>query len=377
MNKRPIVFLWENFGPYHVDRVEAVIDRVGDSRKVVGFELVARSPEYDWDASSSPRFEKHTVRAYGEPLNAWRDFWALLGFTFRVGRGEYFLCHYDMPAIFLLAWWLRLSGSRAYTMFESKFDDRPRRVGIEFMKAVAFWPYAGVLYGGTRTRDYLRFLGLPETRLQPGYDTISVTRTRKLAAAEIAPAGVPYHQRKLVSVARLLPKKNLHTLLRSYALYRETDPAPRALHVLGSGPLEAELRALADTLGVTESVIFAGFVQSDAVARTLASALALLLPSIEEQFGLVVIEAQALGLPVIVSDNVGARDELVQSQVNGYVLEPANIEGIAAAMTDIATDERLWQQMSRRSQDFVALGDTPRFAEGVLALMATAEGGGR
>ena len=202
----------------------------------------------------------------------------------------------------------------------------------------------------------------------PGYDAVSVQRVRQLGGSVLAPGGKPHAERDFVAVARLVPKKNLQTLIRAYARYADGNPASRRLNILGDGPLEAELKALADSLGVADKIGFAGFVQTEEVAKTLSRSLALILPSVEEQFGLVVIEAMALGLPVIVSENVGARDELVRTGVNGFVIEPDNIEGMVDAMDRLAGDEMAWARMCSKSTEMVAAGDAPRFGRGVAQL---------
>ncbi|MFX5785125.1 glycosyltransferase, partial [Acinetobacter baumannii] len=85
--------------------------------------------------------------------------------------------------------------------------------------------------------------------------------------------------------ARLVPKKNLTMALEAYALYHRNAEQPRELHLCGSGPLEQQLVAQAAALGISESVCFRGWLQERDTCLTLATTLALLLPSVEEQFG--------------------------------------------------------------------------------------------
>ncbi|MEQ1900559.1 MAG: glycosyltransferase family 4 protein [Devosia sp.] len=368
MTGRPLVFVWENFGPYHVDRTEAVARANGGARPVVGLELRERSVDYSWDSASSALFKKITLSKAGERLGLLSKLGRLMSAARVAGRGDYFLCHYHYAEMFLFAIWLRLTGSRAFAMFESKFDDRPRRLWQEVIKSWLFMPYNGALYGSPRSREYLRFLGFHDRRLASGYDAVSVERIRLSSGSEIAPGGVAFSERDFVSVARLVEKKNLRVLIHAYAQYAAAVVDPRGLKLLGDGPLEAELKDLAVHLGVADKVTFRGFVQTAEVAHVLSNSLALLLPSIEEQFGLVVIEAMALGLPVVVSDNVGARDELVRSQVNGFVVEPDNVEGLARAMVALSGDEGRWAGMCRNSTELVSAGDVARFAEGVARL---------
>jgi len=96
------------------------------------------------------------------------------------------------------------------------------------------------------------------------------------------------------------------------------------------------------------------------------------LPSIEEQFGNVIPEAQAMGLPVILSDNCGGRDLLVRSGVNGFVIEPDNARGMAFFMGLLSEDEGLWRKMCLESQLFAERADSARFAEAVEALITPA-----
>jgi glycosyltransferase involved in cell wall biosynthesis len=86
------------------------------------------------------------------------------------------------------------------------------------------------------------------------------------------------------------------------------------------------MRARIAELGLEDRVVFTGFLQEEAVAAAMDRALALVLVSIEEQWGLVVNEAVSLGLPVIVSAQAGASDLLVRNLVNGYVVQPGDHE---------------------------------------------------
>jgi hypothetical protein len=69
-----------------------------------------------------------------------------------MGRGStYFLCHYQDPAIFLLAISLRLLGRRVYTMGCSKFDDYTRKLSRELIKSLMYLPYNGAIASGIRS----------------------------------------------------------------------------------------------------------------------------------------------------------------------------------------------------------------------------------
>ena len=122
--------------------------------------------------------------------------------------------------------------------------------------------------------------------------------------------------------------------------------------------------------GLSERVVFHGFEQIEVVAQRMARALALLAPSTEEQFGLVVAEAQAVGLPVIVSTACGARDELVRAGVNGFIVEPRNAAGMAFFMQQLSRDEALWRRFRSATEPFAEAAGVTRFVSSVGRLTA-------
>jgi glycosyltransferase involved in cell wall biosynthesis len=254
-------------------------------------------------------------------------------------------------------------------MIDSKFDDKPRFLWRELVKKVFFLPYNGALASGDRARDYLRFLGFDPAVIHLGYDTVSMDRIRRLAGSPPAPGGVGFDDRHFTIIARLVPKKNIATALAAYAEYRRlTVSKPHELHICGSGELEDELRAVVKRLGV-EGVVFRGFVQSPEVAHALASTLALILPSVEDQWGLVINEALAMGVPILCSLNVGARDLLVRVGVNGFLFEPDNPAGLAYFMCRLTDDENEWRRLAEGSIQLAPLADTRNFSASVARLV--------
>lgn len=368
-----LVFVWDNFGPLHADRCNAVARRFEGKQQVIGLELAGRSKVYDWLPENGSQFRKITLVSglSLEEIPFAQKFGKTLSACLSMGRGsQYFFCHYQDPAIFLVAAALRLMGRPVYTMGCSKFDDYERRIVREFMKLIMYLPYKGALASGVRSCDYMRFLGFPRHRIQSSYNSVSLERIRTLAGGPIAPAGVPFRERHFTIVARMVLKKNISMALKAMKLYADQMRNPRHLHIFGTGPLEAELRHQARQDGIEDLVHFRGFLQTEEMSRAYGSSLALLLPSIEEQFGNVIPEALAMGLPAILSDNCGGRDMLLRSGVNGFVIEPDNPAGMAFFMSLLSDDEALWRKMSLATQEFVEQADSSRFAEAVEALIS-------
>jgi glycosyltransferase involved in cell wall biosynthesis len=132
--------------------------------------------------------------------------------------------------------------------------------------------------------------------------------------------GVPDTAWLIGTVARLVPQKALHILIQAYAEYRKTATCDSRLVFVGQGPLEAELKRLAQELGVENHIIWAGFREDIPVVMKSFDAFAL--TSIYEGFGLVLLEAMAAGTPVAATA-VSAIPEVVQDGVTG-LLSPIN-----------------------------------------------------
>ena len=170
-------------------------------------------------------------------------------------------------------------------------------------------------------------------------------------------------------MSRFVPQKNLFFLLDAYRKYANQVSEPRLLHLVGYGPLENQLIERIKRLNLEPLVLMRGSLPNEQVCELLASTLVLILPSIEERFGSVVIEAQAMGLPVIISDNCGCWDHLVRSGVNGFAVEPDNVEGLALYMSWLSTDETLWRSMCEATAEVNVLGDVENFIRGVSKLI--------
>lgn len=253
-------------------------------------------------------------------------------------------------------------------MIESKFDDYPRRLRHDVFKTLFLTPYTGVIAASERARSYLSYLGVPRHRVLLHYSTLSIDRIAALFGEPPAPDSTPFAERDFAIVARLVPKKNLGVALEAFALWLAQTRHLRDLHICESGPLEDELRAQAERLGITARVRFHGFIQTDAISRILARALCLVLTSTEEQFGLVVIEAQAVGLPVLITANAGAVDELVEPGVNGCILDPRNPRSCAALMLNLSEDETVWRRFATAARDTRYRGDSRHYVDSVRQL---------
>ncbi len=148
-----------------------------------------------------------------------------------------------------------------------------------------------------------------------------------------AAAGVPPDAPLAVAVGRLIAQKDHATLLRAFALVRAELPQAR-LAILGSGPLEAETRALTTELGLAEAVVLPG--RTD-IRDWLERADVFVHSSRWEGFGIVLLEAMLAGLPVVAT-RVSAVPEVVADGETGLLVEAGDHTGLAAHLETLLTD---------------------------------------
>jgi glycosyltransferase involved in cell wall biosynthesis len=141
----------------------------------------------------------------------------------------------------------------------------------------------------------------------------------------------------ILFLSRLHPIKGLDLLLPAFARLRQ-ERCDVALVLAGSGDpaYEAELRTQIEALGIEQDVIFTGFVEGEAKTALLADSDLFVLPSYSENFGVVVVEAMAGGLPVIISDQIGLADDIARAEA-GLVV-PCRIEPLVEAMRSLVSE---------------------------------------
>jgi glycosyltransferase involved in cell wall biosynthesis len=136
----------------------------------------------------------------------------------------------------------------------------------------------------------------------------------------------------VVFAGRHIPEKRVPALVPALALARERVPELRG-EVYGDGPERDEVLRLRSSLGLDGALDVPGFVAAERVEDALSRALCMVLPSRREGYGLIVVEAAALGTPsVVVADPDNAATDLVSEGENGYVAPSASPADLAAAI---------------------------------------------
>jgi glycosyltransferase involved in cell wall biosynthesis len=208
---------------------------------------------------------------------------------------------------------------------------------------------------GRANADLYRAAGVPESRIvSAGY---CVDNGRFVQAAT-ALAGERASIRRAWSIAhdavcfafvgKLEPKKNVLHALEGVRLARDRGKAVHAL-VVGAGEQLQAARAFCATHALPAS--FTGFLNQTEISRAYVAADALVLPSgFGETWGLVVNEAMASGLPVIVSDRVGSAHDLVIDGETGFIFSYGDTTALAARISHLADAEDVRLAMGKSAR---------------------------
>jgi glycosyltransferase involved in cell wall biosynthesis len=191
--------------------------------------------------------------------------------------------------------------------------------------------------------------GVPAHRITVVPEPIDLVRWRR--AFESAPE-LPRRGNSILCVAHLYPRKNVATLLA--AMTRLSNQA--VLRVVGTGPDLARLERRARELGLGRRVEFLGHVAFDRLAGEYRRADIFCLPSRQEGFGIVFLEAMAAGLPIVAA-RAAAVPELVSDGESGILVAPDNPGDLAAALDRLLSDPEERRRMGETGRRQVTLFD--------------------
>jgi len=155
----------------------------------------------------------------------------------------------------------------------------------------------------------------------------------------------------IVAIGRLIPKKGFANLIRACALLVERG-RPFRCEIFGDGPLENQLRALIEDLGLREHIQLPGPRPQHELRARLANANVFVLPSVPEAEGgmdnlpTVIMEAMATGLPVV-STTIGGIPEMVIENETGFLVQPQDTAALVEAVEKVTNDRSLGQRLGR------------------------------
>jgi glycosyltransferase involved in cell wall biosynthesis len=257
-------------------------------------------------------------------------------------------------------------------MSASHSEDAARNPFREYLKSRIVKLCDAGLVAGQKQFEYVVSLGMQKELITLGYDAVDnehffrgAEQARAQPQATRERLGLP--RRYILASARFIPKKNLPRLVECYAMARKNIEDPPELVILGDGPERSRIEAAILAAGLSTQVHLVGFRPYDLLPAFYALSEGFVHVSTAEQWGLVINEAAASGLPLVVSSPCGAASELVRNDVNGWMVDPLDIDSISDALSQLmmlSEDCRL--RMGAASRDIVANWGPDRFASGLI-----------
>jgi len=386
-----------NLVPYHHARWEACVNLTGTETHLV--ELTDRDDFKVLEFTKDAHFHRHTLfpksdsqvsslsQRMVEKLDEIRpDVVCVSGWGLKV-------------SIAAMLWAVR-RGAPIVMLSESNEFDEARSPIKEWIKRRLVSLCSAGLAGGSPQADYLVKLGLPRERVFVGYDVIdnnyfeSSSKEAQHSGFKLAGPAVASHPLRQVSgfdvsnpyflaCARFGAKKNLPGLIRAYAQYRGKVERRASsvegqtlelwnLIILGEGEARPVIERTIRDCGVSDHVHLVGAKGYTELPSYYAHAGAFIHASTTEQWGLVVNEAMASGLPVLVSNRCGCVADLVWEGENGWTFDPTNEEQMAELMLKISSDENQRKTMGEKSREIITEWGPDRFASGISSAVNAA-----
>jgi 1,2-diacylglycerol 3-alpha-glucosyltransferase len=369
-----ITVIWIDWYAYHFARFRGLEAHPALSGRVSGVELVGKSGVHqglifrEEKPSELPVFTLqptsswHETSQFGLATMLWRRLTELNPQAVLVPG------YYTLPAI-AAALWARRHGRRSLLMTESGEQDHSRSFWKEWLKRkLVHALFDSAISGGRAHATYLAKLGFASERIAQFYDVVDnrffwhradVLRRTSSSAENQLP------RRYFLYVGRFAPEKNLLSLIRAFSKYR-AEGGNWSLVLAGGGPLHAELVRECAVLGIAGHVNFTGMKRTLELPTQYAFASCFVLPSIREPWGLVVNEAMASVLPILVSNRCGCAPDLVEDGSNGFLFDPSNEADLTQQllrMSRLSSQRR--EEMGQRSREIVSQYSPESFANEV------------
>jgi len=315
-------------------------------------------------------------------LPSWR--WRARKKNFLINRGmrptlnhlqpEVIICGgYNYVASWEALWWAtRLHRAEFVLWSESNgHDARTRKPWVERLKCFFLKKCDRFVVPGKSSFEYLKSLGSAEEKIiiapnavDNSFFAMQAGKVKSHASQFRERLNLP--SRFILFAGRLVPEKGVFDLLEAYAKLGSDLQSEVGLVFAGDGVSKKALERRANQIcrGV---VCFPGFAQREDLAGVYALADALVLPTQSDPWGLVVNEAMACGLPIIVSRVAGCAADLVEDGWNGYVVPPQDPEKLCLAMNSMMRQYDLRQAMAAHSLERIRNYSPEACAAGLAA----------
>ncbi len=335
------------------------------------------------------RVYKNEISFSHQVLPSWR--WRMGKSSFLMNRGLWSALNRACPQVIICggyayaASWEALLWARRHRVDfvlwseSNRYDTRLGRPWVERLKAYFLSQSDRFVVPGKASFEYLNSFGVPVASILTAPNAVDnslyatqakITRSHALEFRD----KLKLPSRFILFVGRLVPEKGVFDLLAAYAKLESAVRSQLGLVFAGDGVCREELLRQAKSIS-PGTICFPGFAQREDLAGLYALAEALVLPTHSDPWGLVVNEAMACGLPIIVTNVTGCSADLVEDGWNGYVVPARDPEKLSVAIGALGRQPELKQQMSAHSLERIRNYSPEACADGlaVATISSTTE----
>ena len=233
----------------------------------------------------------------------------------------------------------------------------------------------GFIVPGTKSREYLLSLAADDARIWTAPNAVdNPAFSREVnPAAEQARWRGRFSKNVILYVGRLVESKGLRALLQ--AVEQLSKSTEVQLILVGEGVARSRYESFCASRGLS-NVFFEGFKQQEDLSFYYSMADIFVLPSLREEWGLVLNEAAAAGLPLIGSEAAGASRDLIEEGENGFRVPPGDARVLAERLSVILGDPTLKEKMGQRSRQIAQRFSPAECAAGFLRALQGVKGAG-
>lgn len=363
-----IGIIFSSYGPYHIARLEGLVNQTRKSQnKVVAIELARSQEQYPWKTQiDALDFSLVSVikESSLEKTNIFLLIKKLIDILNQNDLNVVAIAGYFQPTMLFTLVWCLWHRKATILLSETTEHDSQRSWWREAIKSWIVKKYKSALVGGQPHKRYLIKLGMPSEAIFLGYDVVG---NEAFSPDKIKYLPKPLEKPFFLAINRFIAKKNLSFLISCYAAYRQIiGNKAWDLVLCGDGQLRPQLEQQINELGLKDYIHLPGFLQQDELLPFFAHANCFIHASIQEQWGLVVNEAMAAGLPVLVSNRCGCFEDLVLEGINGFGFDPENQKELTQLMVKISSDEVDLQTMGKASLEHIQKFSPNYFGQGLM-----------
>jgi glycosyltransferase involved in cell wall biosynthesis len=261
--------------------------------------------------------------------------------------------YYDI-ASWIVLFYCKLKGIKTILSNESTEGDHSRNSLKEFCKSLIIKQFDGYFNFGTLSKNYLLTLGAKADKMLVSRNCVDnellkKTYTESILSRSERQTALNLSKNNFIFVGRLIEFKNLFFLFECFAEAQKQSDGDWGLIILGDGEQKEKLQNFVKDLNI-KNVSFQNGVSWQEVPAYLALSNVFVLPSYSEPWGLVVNEAMACGMPVLVSEKCGCAVDLVQNGKNGFIFSPFDKNQLTSLLLRFMNKELNCMKMGEISQ---------------------------